>query len=246
MDEEVFIPEESKMFEQAYAMADMEARQKGFKKGSSKWHAAVQKFLLERYMHSSIPHIENPGTPHVPELVYKKFDRIFGPGGFIARHVGFADGPKTKGKGIRNGSKILTAPYYQYEVRARKAITDLVHIYMELEFGYQASDLKSEAGDPLKASSYRIETGASKQDSQEVLTRQYLRYTSTVMVLSLMNIFYSVSRNQMMGIMEDANRMAKKEIPMGPYSKTGKDPRAYLLKFLDSVKKIFVSKIQIR
>lgn len=77
MKKEVHIPNQTMVIDQAEALADMEASQKGFKRGSERWKKTVKRHLDERYYNSSIPHNHNPIKGNVKESRHLKSAKTY-------------------------------------------------------------------------------------------------------------------------------------------------------------------------
>lgn len=114
MKKQIFIPKNSTVYEQAEILAKMQAQQDGFKVGSSQYNNAVKQYLLDRYMHSSIPHIQNPSIPnYIHDVVFEPL-------------MSFLN---------RNKSKMKKPPEY-YANRIKAAVTNLTQVFLELEMGF--------------------------------------------------------------------------------------------------------------
>lgn len=106
---EVFIPKNSSVWEQAEMLAKMD----GFKPGTKAYKKAVNDYLTDRYLHSSIPHIRNP---EIPDYLHKITSDLLS-------------------DFIRRNQKNMKQPTAYYENRVKSAITNLASVFMELEMG---------------------------------------------------------------------------------------------------------------
>lgn len=197
MNKEVFIPKNSTVIEQAELLADMEARQKGFKKNSVQWNKAKQKYLEDRYFNSSIPHLDNPGTPKVSPDLFSIYSKLFTVRGFLANKVGYN-----------------TDKYKFYDRRLRGLITQIANIYLELEYNLNTQLIenteKKYLKQPLhKSGQYEFSKGKNNSKNEMVKNTILIRQTYVSLLTSLIEGAFSVQKQDLNKIMIEAKSNAE-------------------------------------
>lgn len=229
MNKEVFIPKNSTVIEQAELLADMEARQKGFKRNSPQWQKAKQKYLEDRYFNSSIPHRDNPGTPQVSPDLYNVYTKLFTIQGFLASKVGYD-----------------TEKYKFYEKRLRGLITQIANIYLELEYSFNTQKVENLDKKYLKQSTYmnsNYEFSKGKNNSKNEMIKNtiLIRQTYVSLLTSLVEGAFQIKKAELNQVMI----MAKTEAENTIKNEKGLKTKKFYESFWYSLKSIIRKSLKI-
>lgn len=191
----VVIPKNSGVIEQAEIFADIESRLKKFKKGSDQWQKAKQKYLEERYKHSSVPYINNPGTATIQHAISENFPAIFGENSFLVKRTGF---PKDIKNQLDNKTKKATHPYFRELFRFKKALSTLVEQFLEIQFG-------------LKPMDYAFSKNANAIEKERIKRNRRLRWLVEASFLSMLGLLYKINPLDLSSLERNATNDVREE-----------------------------------